>query len=81
VERSSWQVAWAEAYLTPDGQSRLEDPRWGEPPQATDFRVAFFIHWWEEEVPLVSSYGELRCPAVQEMPGRLRTLVPYEPVD
>jgi hypothetical protein len=81
VARDNWQVAWAEAYLTTDGQSRLEDPRWGEPPETEDFRVAFFIHYWEADCPLRSTYGEFNCPPVQEMPERLRKLVPYEPLD
>jgi hypothetical protein len=80
VDRDSWQVAWAEAYLSLDGESRLE-VRWPDVPEAKDFRVAFFIHYWEDDEPLLSSYGELRCPAVQQMPERLRRLVPYEPVD
>lgn len=80
VEPGSWQVAWAEAYLTLDGESRLEARRL-DPPEAKDFRVAFFIHYWEDALPLLSSYGELRCSAVQQMPERLWRLVPYEPVD
>jgi hypothetical protein len=80
IDSGNWQVAWAEAYSSLDGASRLE-ARWPGPPEAKDFRVAFFIHYWEDDVPLMSSYGELRCPAVQEMPERLRRLVPYEPVD
>jgi hypothetical protein len=79
-ERDSWQVAWAVAYLSLDGESRLE-ARWPDAPEVKDFRVAFFIHYWEDDEPLLSSYGELRCPAVREMPERLRRLVPYEPVD
>jgi hypothetical protein len=80
VEENRWQVAWAEAYLSLDGESRLE-ARWPDQPDANDFRVAFFIHYWEHNRPLLSSYGELRCPAVREMPERLRRLVPYEPLD
>jgi hypothetical protein len=80
VEEGRWQVAWAEGYLSLDGESRLE-ARWPDPPEAKDFRVAFFIHYWEDNEPLLSSYGELRCPAIREMPERLQRLVPYEPVD
>ena len=80
VPQDNWQVAWAEAFLSVDGQSLLVE-RWREPPEAEDFRVAFFIHFWDPVKPLFSSYGELACPPVQEMPERLRRLVPYEPVD
>jgi hypothetical protein len=80
VPRDSWQVAWAEAYLTVDGVTRLE-ARWPDPPPAKNFRVAFFLHYWNLARPLLSSYGELECPPVKDMPERLQRLVPYEPVD
>jgi hypothetical protein len=79
-EQCRWQAAWAEAYLSLDGESRLETRR-PDPPEAKDFRVAFFIHHWEEDAPLLSSYGVLKCPSVGEMPERLQKLAPYEPVD
>jgi hypothetical protein len=76
VARDNWQAAWAETYLSLDGESRLDDPS-----KVNGFRVAFFMHFWEPDKPLLSSYGELGCPAVSEMPERLRRLVPYEPLD
>jgi hypothetical protein len=80
VPEANWQVAWAEAYLTPDGES-LAVERWSKPPQSGDLRAAFFVHFWQPGLPLRTSYGEVECPAVQEMPERLARLVPYEPVD
>jgi hypothetical protein len=80
VPRENWQAAWAEAYLSEDGQSLLVE-RWGSPPKVDSFRVAFFIHCWIAAKPLLTSYGEVACPAVKKMPERLRKLVPYEPVD
>ena len=80
VPRDRWQAAWAEAYLSEDGETLLVD-RWAKPPNAKSFRVAFFIHDWSPAKPLLTSYGELRCPEVQKMPERLRERVPYEPVD
>ena len=74
------QVAWAEAYLTPDGEGLIVE-RWSEPPQSGDLRIAFFLHYWQSDEPLRTSYGDVKCPAIQEMPDRLRRLVPYEPVD
>lgn len=74
------QVAWAEAYLSPDGKSLLVE-RWSDPPEIDPLRVAFFIHFWDAAKPLQSSYGELSCPAPQPMPDRLKRLVPYELVD
>lgn len=80
VQRSNWQVAWAEAYLTLDGETLMVD-RWSAPPATGDLRVAFFIHLWNPGEPLYSTYGEIRCPDVREMPQRLKQLVPWLPVD
>lgn len=80
VPEESWQVAYAEGYLSPDGET-LAVERWSEPPESGDLRVAFFMHFWQPNKPLRSSYGEVICPPVQEMPERLARLVPYEPVD
>lgn len=76
----NWQVAWAEAYLTLDGKSLMVD-RWQDPPAEGDLRIVFFIHFWEPNVPLQTSYGKIACPQVENMPERLKKLVPYEPVD
>ena len=80
VPRDNWQVAWAEAYLSEDGE-RLLVERWGDAPKADSFRVAFFIHCWNPAASLLTSYGEVRCPVVSKMHKRLQKLVPYEPVD
>ena len=78
--KENWQAAWAEAYLTLDGGSLLVE-RWADPPDKGDLRVAFFMHYWDPSKALCTSYGEVVCPAVEDMPGRLKRLVPYEPVD
>jgi hypothetical protein len=80
VPRENWQAAWAEVYLSEDGE-RLLVARWGEAPNVDSFRVAFFIHYWDAAKPLLTSFGEVACPAVKKMSERLRKLVPYEPVD
>lgn len=78
--RDSSQAPWAEAYLSVDGEHRLQMV-WPDPPTEKNFRVAFFIHFWNPDVPLLSSYGELQCPRVEPMPERLRRLVPYQLLD
>ncbi|MFZ1103453.1 MAG: hypothetical protein WAN86_11540, partial [Hyphomicrobiaceae bacterium] len=80
VSRGNWQVAWAEAYLSPDGAS-LAVQRWSPAPAAGDLRIAFFIHFWDPTLPLQSSYGEIACPQPQPMPDRLERLVPFVFVD
>ncbi len=81
LPRANWQVAWAEAFLSADGQELLV-ARWEPlPPNHTTFRVAFFIHEWQVGRPLLSSYGNLPGAQPTPMPQRLRDLVPYELVD
>lgn len=80
VPESNWQAAYAEAFLTLDGEAYVED-RWSGPPDSGDLRIAFFMHYWQPDKPLRTSYGDVPCPPVQEMPARLARLVPYEPVD
>ena len=80
VDRDNWQVPWAEAFLAPDGETLVVE-RWSDPPQTGDLRVAFYLHYWQSEAPLLTSYGSVACPTPTPMPERLARLVPYEPVD
>jgi hypothetical protein len=80
LPRENWQVAYAESYLSRDGEKVLPWRREGEILSDT-VRIAFFIHFFDPKKPLYSSYGTLKCPPVQEMPERLQRLVPYQPVD
>jgi hypothetical protein len=80
VPRDRWQAPWAEAFLTPDGESLLVE-QGGESPDDHHFRCAFFLLCYETDKPLRTSYGELNCPPVEEMPERLRRLVSFNPVD
>jgi hypothetical protein len=80
MPKENWQAAWAEAYLTIDGKELLVN-RWCAPPKERNFRVAFFIHEYDPNQPLHTSYGQIACPTLDEMPERLKILVPYEIVD
>jgi hypothetical protein len=80
TRQDSRQSAWAEVYLSPDGETRLET-LWPDPPRESEFRVAFFLHFWNPSLPLMTSYGELQCPQVEPMPERLLRLVPYQLLD
>jgi hypothetical protein len=75
----NWQAPYDEAYLSPDGEAVLshdvKQEVYGE------LRIAFFLHDYNSQQPLLTSYGVLQCPTVQDMPERLQRLVPYEPVD
>ena len=78
--RESWQAAWAEAYLTDDGLALAQRRGSSKVPEGK-LRVAFFIHDWNADLPLVTSYGQLRCPHPMPMPERLSALVPFVTVD
>ena len=79
VPRDGWQAAYAEAFLSTDGTSLAGDPGSSDAAEAA-LRIAFFLHFWDASKPLVTSYGDIECPAVSEMPERLERLVPYENV-
>jgi hypothetical protein len=81
LPRDNWQAAWAEAFLTTDGE-RLLVKRWGSlPKDQQNFRVAFYIHNWKLGGRLLSSYGPIPTTAPLPMPDRLKRLVPYVEVD
>ncbi len=77
TRRGSKQAAYDEAFLSPEGKSVLS--RWRMPEDST-LRLAFFLHFFDAGKPLLTSYGELPVPPLQQMPERLHSLVPYEPV-
>jgi hypothetical protein len=80
VPRENWQVAYCETVLSQDGESVISRDS-DEVPTTSPCRMAFFMHYWDSSRPLQSSYGEINCPAPQEMPERLRRLVKYELLD
>ena len=75
-----WQAGWMEVSLSDDGESLRTRPfeAW---PGAGDVRGAFYLHLWDPERPLETSYGPVACPHPGPMPYRLWRLVPYVPVD
>jgi hypothetical protein len=72
-----WQVAWNEKFLTPDGETLIELGRTQKLPTASRYRIVFVIHFWNPDLPLRSSYGELALPSIKPLPGRLWRLTPY----
>jgi hypothetical protein len=75
----SGQVAYDEVFLTADGASVLS--RGFDVPSVEPLRVAFFLHYYDPNQLLDTTYGSVEPPRPQSMPPRLRDLVPYEPVD
>ncbi len=81
LPRENWQVAWAEAFLSADGQALLAKRGEPLPPGLENFRVAFYIHFYKVGEPLLCSYGSLPGSQPLPMPARLGQLVPYELLD
>jgi hypothetical protein len=74
------QAPWDEGLLSSDGETllvRKMDCVNGNGP----LRFAFYMHYWNPELPLRWTYGEVLCPAPQPMPVRLELLMPYHPCD
>lgn len=78
---SSWQVAWAEKFLTPNGSALLGEYRFNELPVEKSYRVVFFIHDWKQHLGLNSTYGPLALVEPTPIPERLWQIAPYELVD
>lgn len=74
------QIAYNGALLNGDGSTVIMNGNgrlYGTPP----LRCAFYLHFYDPQFPLRWTHGEIRCPAVEEIPERLQQLVPYSPVD
>jgi hypothetical protein len=68
-------------YLTPDGTRVIGEDMESLPEDIDSFRVAMYLRCWDQTRPLLSTYGELKCPAVTDMPERLQRLASYYPSD
>ncbi|MCU1273557.1 MAG: hypothetical protein JWO48_988 [Bryobacterales bacterium] len=76
----SSQAPWDEGLLSPDGEtllSRKISCVKGSGP----LRFAFYMHYWDPNLPLKWTHGEVVCPQPQTMPVRLELLMPYRPCD
>jgi len=78
TQSDSDQVAYDEVYLSSDGRSKEPGSR---PKDPANFRVYFFLHFVDNQKPLLSSYGELSIPELKSLPEYLRNLHPFTPVD
>jgi hypothetical protein len=69
-------VAWEPAFLTLDGEAILTDAHKASG-SLESFRVAFYIHEWNEPGRLKGPMGELVLPPFTPVPPRLWKLAPY----
>jgi hypothetical protein len=71
-----FQCAYDEALLSLDGKTAIERNMKAVSGQDL-LRFAFYLHFYDENRPLLWSYGEVQCPPLEQVPWRLSHLVPY----
>jgi hypothetical protein len=74
------QAPWDEGLLSSDGEV-LVARKINCVKGTGKLRFAFYMHYWNPELPLRWTYGEVWCPSPQSMPVRLEVLMPYRPCD
>ena len=72
-------VAYDERFLDDDGTDIL----WTvlEKVRGPDVRVVFFLHQYDPQRPILTSYGPVSAPAPAPMPARLARIIWYTPVE
>jgi len=73
-------AGWEPAFLTLDGEAILTEA-YRAPATLAAFRVAFYIHEWDEPGSLSGPTGILELPPFTAVPERLWKLAPYSCVD
>lgn len=73
-QEGSTQVAYDEHYFTVDGSQLLGS----DLPKQPDFRVCFFLHYFDPSKTITSTYGELTHARLTDMPERLAEICVYE---
>lgn len=80
--RAEWQVPYAEKMLDPSGE-RVAWALWDGPGDEDlwrgDVRLAFFFHYLDTELPLLTPFGDVSFPAPTERPARLDGMEYEEP--
>ena len=79
ASEEAWQVAYDEAFLSPDGMSLVRRDI-GCADAVSGGRICFYFHFYDPERPMFWTYGELHCPPPQPLPDRLAALVPYQSI-
>lgn len=68
-------VAYEEVYLSTDGEHRIAS--YLDQVPGEEVRVAFYLHGYRSDRPILTSYGPVEAPLLTAMPFRLRRLAPY----
>ena len=78
TQPDSDQVAYDEVYLSINGHSIESETK---PQDPKNFRIYFFLHYFDPIKPLLTSYGKVDIPKVEPLPDYLKSLHPFMPVD
>jgi len=70
------QVGYDEGLLSTDGKALLER-KMNCVHGAGTLRFAVYLHFYDPSRPLLWQGGEVNCPQIQDVPIRLRRLMPY----
>lgn len=73
-------VGYEPVFLSMDGESVVTES-YNAPAAMSAFRVAFYIHEWDEPGVLVGPTGALPLPSFTPVPARLWKLAPYSCLD
>ena len=76
----SGYLGWEPAFITMDGEAILTEA-YRAPATLREFRVAFYVHEWDEPGRLLGPTGAIALPAFTAVPARLWRLAPYSCVD
>lgn len=74
--KDHFQCAYDEALLSSDGKTVIERSMNCLKGSGL-LRFAFYLHFYDANLPLQWSYGQVQCPPVEPVPRRLKYLVPY----
>lgn len=83
LDRSGWQVPWAERVLDKSGEKILaKAPELDGRPELLQgaVRLVFFLHYLDLARPLITPFGDLPLPLPSKRPARLR-MVRYQAPD
>jgi hypothetical protein len=72
------QAPYNEVFLSLDGSTIVSEGF--DVPIGSEIRLAFFFHFLDPQLPLRTSYGEVKLPDPTPIPDRLAALIVYDPV-
>ncbi|MGD0654851.1 MAG: hypothetical protein ABSA16_10940 [Thermoguttaceae bacterium] len=80
--RSDWQVPYGEKIVDLSGSRIIADPWMSDDKKpewwSNDVRIAFFFHYLDISLPLITPFGKIDLPQPRDFPNRL-SFMNYDP--